>query len=548
MKKTALALIGGLVISASLFAGGQQSGGGSATSSDGLSVVKVFGVDKKYVIRGEERKFSDWYSGKVPSKLFDQLNADLAKSGIKLEFDSILEDQMATMFQTMLASGDVDKYDFVTAGSGREQLATNLYNQGRMYPLNKAIDQYSTGPAKTYYYNNEYGSFFRKMATMEDGNFYWVTQACEFYYKDPSNLTGVHQAGQIRYDWLKTLGLQMPKTLDEFTRALTAFQTNDMNKNGIKDEVASISMTGWGTGIAQWFGLGNDLVAVMDNKAVSPWYQPKVQDYISYLNQLYKAGLIQIDSEGGAMAANRIAYLYDWGPVSWNEPNIVVPSGAEKPYFVPFVIQATPDTKPRVWQQAGNYRVFNPHFIPARAKNIEGAAKLLDYLVSDEYATLTEFGIEDYTFIYNAEGEAQWLESNPANVGYDVELMSSAFPALWTNIACLPRRKVEDVRRELNQIKADGYQLKADFEEAAWNNTWPFVQDKATLLAFPTAKEMERIQAISTDLTTYSEELLTSLILGEKSLSNWNAYMADLKRLGLDELISITQARVSRGL
>jgi hypothetical protein len=41
---------------------------------------------------------------------------------------------------------------------------------------------------------------------------------------------------------------------------------------------------------------------------------------------------------------------------------------------------------------------------------------------------------------------------------------------------------------------------------------------------------------------------LTSLILGEKSFNNWNTYMADLKRLGLDELISITQARVNRGL
>jgi putative aldouronate transport system substrate-binding protein len=546
MKK-AVALIGGLVISASLYAGGQQSGGGSAASSDGLSVVKVFGVDKKYVIRGEERKFSDWYSGKIPSKLFDQLNADLAKRGIKLEFDSILEDQMATMFQTMLASGDVDKYDFVTAGWGQEQLATNLYNQGRMYPLNKAIDQYSTGPAKTYYYDNEFGSFFRKMATMEDGNFYWVTQACEFSYKGQSSSTGNHQAGQIRYDWLKTLGLQMPKTLDEFTGALTAFQTNDMNKNGIKDEVASISMTGWGTGIAQWFGLGNELVAVMDNKAVSPWYQPKVQDYIRYLNQLYRAGLIQIDSEGGAMAANRIAYLYDWAPVSWNEPNIVVPAGAEKPYFVPFVVQALSDTKPRVWGQAYNYRVFNPHFIPARAKNVEGAAKLLDYLISDEYGDLTELGIENYTYTNNAGG-IQWLQSNPANVGFDVEVMSSGFPALWCNISCLPRRKAADVVRDLEQLRIDGYQLKYDFSIAAFDNTWPILQDKATMTAFPTAKEMERIQAITTDLTTYSEELLSSLILGEKSFSNWNAYMADLKRLGLDELISITQARVSRGL
>jgi ABC-type glycerol-3-phosphate transport system substrate-binding protein len=355
-------------------------------------------------------------------------------------------------------------------------------------------------------------------------------------------------AGAIRWDWLKTLGLQMPKTLDDFTNALTAFQTNDMNKNGIKDEVASVSMTRFSTGIAQWFGLGTEMVSVIDNKVVSPWYQPKVQDYIRYISQLYKAGLLQIDSEGGAMAANRIAYHYDWTPVAWHEPNIIVPAGAEKPYFVPFVVQALPDTQPRLWGQAYNYRGSDPHFIPAKAKNVQGAARLMDYLVSDEYADLSELGIKDYTYTVAADGVTQWITSNPANVGFDIEMMSSGYPALWSNQGGLARRKVADVIRDMDQVRVAGYQLKYDFSVAAFDKTWPILQDTDTLLVFPTAKEMERIQAITPDLTTYSEELLTSLILGEKSLDNWNSYMADLKRLGLDELISITQARVNRGL
>jgi hypothetical protein len=479
--------------------------------------------------------------------LFDQLNADLAKRGLKLQFETILEDQMPTMFQTMLASGKLNDYDFVTMGWGNEQTYTNLYDQKRMYPLNRAIEQYSQGPAREYYGNNTYGSFFRKMATMEDGNFYWVTQACEFYYLDPNNAKGSHVAGQIRYDWLKALGLGIPTTLNEFTRALTAFQTNDMNKNGIKDEVASISMSDFGTGVAQWFGLGTELISAIDYKAVSPWYQPKIQDYIQYLNQLYKAGLLQVDSEGGAMAANRIAYVNNWVVATWDEPNVSVPAGADKAYFAPFVARALADTDPRVWEQAGNYRVFNPHFIPAGAKNVEGAAKLLDYLVSEEFSILTEFGIENYTFKYNSNGEAEWLQSNPNNVGYDVELMSSTYPALWTNISALPRRKVEDMVRELAAPRSMGYALKADFQQVCLEGTYKTVQDKSTLLAFPKAAEMSRIAAITPDLTTYSEELLTSLIMGEKSLSNWATYMADLRRLGLDELITITQARVDRG-
>jgi hypothetical protein len=534
-----------LVVSLAFAGGGGQQGGGAGTVG-GLSVVKAFGINRESVIQGRNMNFSDWYEGKVPSRLWDRLVSDLAGYGLKLEIETVMSDQMATVFQTMLASGKLNDYDFVTMGWGDENIYQRLYEQGRMYPLNKGIEQYSTGNAKAFFYTHDAGQFFRKMATLEDGNFYWVTQACEFYYKDPTNLRGNKQAGQIRYDWLQALGLKIPTTLAEFTNALTAFQQNDMNKNGIRDEVAGISLDGFSTGVAQWFGLVGDLVAAADYKALSPWYQPHIQDYIGYMNQLYKAGLLRVDTEGDALQANRIAYEYNWDLASWDEPNVNVPAGAARAYFVPFVIKAASDTEPRVWEQDGRYRVFNPHFIPARAKNVQGAIKLLDYLVSDEYATLSELGIEGYTFTYS-NGQPVWLENNPDNVGVDVESLASGFPGFWTNISVLPRHKVADIQRDFESMRFQGYDLKADFAVRITEGPYLLNQDTSTLLAFPTAREMERLQAIRPDLTTYSSELLTSLILGEKSLSNWNTYINDLKRLGLDELIAIYQARIDRG-
>ena len=47
-------------------------------------------------------------------------------------------------------------------------------------------------------------------------------------------------------------------------------------------------------------------------------------------------------------------------------------------------------------------------------------------------------------------------------------------------------------------------------------------------------------------MRTYSAELLTKLIMGEKSLEDWDSYIADLKELGLDDLIAINQARYDR--
>ncbi len=68
------------------------------------------------------------------------------------------------------------------------------------------------------------------------------------------------------------------------------------------------------------------------------------------------------------------------------------------------------------------------------------------------------------------------------------------------------------------------------------------------VLAIPTVEEINKANEISTDLETYSKELLTKLIMGEKSLDDWDSYIQDLKDLGLDDLIAVQQARVDRAM
>jgi hypothetical protein len=548
MKRIALVLLGILVMGIPLFAGGQAAG--KTAEADGLSTVKILGVNIERTLGGKNVKLSDWYDGTVKSRLWEQFTAELAKRGVKLDLELIMPDQMQTVFQTTLAAGKLNDYDMVTFGwdpaNASDALLSNLYSQNRLAALNKIIEQYSTGPAKDYFFNDETGIFFRKLQTTEDGNFYWLPGTQTTYYKDPSYAVGSYISGMIRWDWLQALGLGVPKTPDEFYNALVAFQQNDMNKNSVKDEVAAISITGFDTGVAQWFGLGNSLVSVINYKAVSPWYQPHAQEYITYLNRLYKAGLLKVDTEGGAMQANRIAYQNNWSVETWDEPGINVPAGAAKAYFVPLAMHALPDRSGLVWEQSGRNVQWTPSIVPARAKNPAGVAKILDYQVTNDYALLTEYGIEGYTFRYDSNGSRVRGDDNPNNVGVDVELIRAGLPGIWTNGCIIPRNMIDDKYFEVLSTRNAGYPLKADFLETLYAKTYPTIMDSASFLAFATTRETERITTISPDLNTYSSELLTSLILGEKSLSNWSTYMADLKRLGLDELISIYQTRLDR--
>ena len=65
-------------------------------------------------------------------------------------------------------------------------------------------------------------------------------------------------------------------------------------------------------------------------------------------------------------------------------------------------------------------------------------------------------------------------------------------------------------------------------------------------LALPTEEQLERKSELKTDLETYSKELATQLILGQASLDDWDSYMAELKDLGLDEILEIENDQLVR--
>jgi ABC-type glycerol-3-phosphate transport system substrate-binding protein len=555
MKRVETVLRAAALMLAALALGGCK-GKAASTESGGPQAVKVFGIDKQYTLDGKNLQLSDWDKGTIPSRIWETFTGALAKNGVKLELELVMADQIDTAFQTMLASGRLNDYDFVSAGNNVDaKTRIGMANQKRMYPVNKLVQEHSSGAARDFY-TTGIGRTYAKLSTLEDGNFYWLTHTTATHYKTQDVFKGSLVSGNIRKDWLDAAGLGIPQSLEEFYAALAAFQQKDVNGNGLKDEVASISLENFNTGIAQWFGLGTGIVSSMDYRVTSPWYQDRAKDYFTYVNRLYRAGFLNVNSEGNDMAANRIAYTRDWSIETWLEPGVAVQAGAAKAYYAPFVFRALPDIPFRVWSQEGVGLSYGMHFVPSGAKNLSGVGRMLDYIVTMDYAVLTDIGIEGYTFNYDGDGMVKVLGRTSETLGLDGELVMAGIPAPWTNTSILPRFERNDRMGDLVRVidagkrlgyPETGFSLKADFFVPSWDHgAYPLIQDLDAVMAYPTAAEIDRSSAIRPDLETYSKELCTALILGEKSLSNWESYIADLKRLGLDEYIAIHQARVDR--
>lgn len=514
------------------------SSGSGAAGSEGLTTIRIMGPDPTTSVGNTEVAFSDWVTN--GSKMYEKLTGDLAGYGIKLDLNLIPYDQYATVCQTQLATG-LD-CDFMAVGPLDTLTLLNLVDQGKAQPINQIINKYSTGSAKKFY-TDGVGAFSMKLNSLADGNAYWLTTITVADYNGKP--TGMSLTFQIRQDWLDKLGLPMPSSLDELYNTLLAFQKKDANGDGSPDEVISVPLDSFGSDIAQWFGLGADTTYVIDEtgKVTSPWYQPHVKEYIQFMQKLNKAGLLETSTqESQKTAENKISAVATWSGETWVEPAINLPAGAKPAEFVPIIIKAVADREPLIRMQRGSQNNDSQKYIVTNeAKNPEAIAKLADYLCSDEFNTLSQWGIKDVTY-KEENGVRTKINGNP-----DGDAMFSAAVALWSSDGIFPRYEVGRSRsEELNAVKEAGLAAKAKVAEQTLTYAHTTPQNPASDFAVPTKDEVTRINSITTDLTTYSSELLTKLILEQKSLNDWDSYLSDMKRLGLDELISINQARYDR--
>lgn len=279
-----------------------------------------------------------------------------------------------------------------------------------------------------------------------------------------------------------------------------------------------------------------------------------MKDYIAFMKKLCDAGLLETSGQGNEKKAeNKVSMISSWWISTWDEPGVIVKEGQAAPYFVGTLCRGVEGIDPLVTRQNGIQKGTYEYAVTSNADKA-AIGKLLDYLASEEYSVLSEFGIEGYTYEVTEDGKKKKL---PANDISEVQIMSK-LPALWVNNSILPRVEVTDRAQELITCEEagltmgypdTGFKEKAEVIKDIYENEDKYsyaIMDTEANLAAATEEETDRMTEIKADFDTYYQELLTKLILGQASMDDWDSYISDMKELGLDELISITQERYDR--
>ncbi|MDB5083608.1 MAG: extracellular solute-binding protein family 1 [Bacilli bacterium] len=112
-----------------------------------------------------------------------------------------------------------------------------------------------------------------------------------------------------RKDWLQNVGLQEPKTIDDFYNMLVAFKTKDPNKDGKGGTYGMVvtKYTGPWDIMQSWFGVPNKWGLDKNGKLIPAQLTPEYLDAVKFFRKLYQQQLINQD----------FAVM---DPTKWNDP------------------------------------------------------------------------------------------------------------------------------------------------------------------------------------------------------------------------------------
>lgn len=508
--------------------GDTASTGSSGQQSSKLRLLGPAGANK-YIKFEDREKYPVW---KEVSKLFDS-------AGLQLDYEMVPNEQYSVVIKTRMATG-ADLPDIVNISALDNTTVLNLAKQGVLLDLNPLIEKYSNGNIKKMY--DVDFPYARKTTTSPDGKMYWFSNLHKKTYqqKDPAP---VSLTMLLRKDWLEKLKLPVPASAEQYLQTLKTMRDNDANGNGQKDEVLVYDPSNFGGSIAQWFGLGTSITAVdvENKKVVSPWYQDGIKDYFRYLQRLVKEGVLDTSLIGATeeqiqqkMTNNQIASLHNYNMETWYEPTIQ--GGGD---YLPLMPLPAVDGITPAAQLEPPFLVWQKYAITKDAKNVEAAIKFFDTVYSDKYAELLYWGIEGQTYKTDSSGANVYI-----NNGSDEEKAKSGQVngSKLFGDTVFPRVQFANLEFELTSVPKH----KADNELSVMNYKPYYVNMNNNYLAIPDDKQLETKTKILTNLSTYSSELATKLALGQKSLDNWDEYIAELKKLGLDQLLEIDQQLLDR--
>ncbi|MDL2233830.1 hypothetical protein LJC63_09695 [Ruminococcaceae bacterium OttesenSCG-928-L11] len=353
----------------------------------------------------------------------------------------------------------------------------------------------------------------------------------------------------INQNLLDELGLTMPETIDEWYDVLTAFKNA-----GVEQPLNPSATWGWKVGFEYAVFTGAyDVSYNFYNENGTAKYgpvEPGFKEFLTTFNKWYSEGLIDPDfvtPDATAMQAQAMNRQIGAMPYSYNLEEISAPENGAQ-----FVAAPNPTL-----ERGGQLHLRNSNFhnkrvdsfaISTRNKYVPETVAWVDYAYSDEGYLLYNYGIEGESW--------NWVDG-PANEFEQTMLPQSLrglnkHAVLDFSGAVNPGGLQDSELRHVYTLHTTVGSLRTPYnafpeEYAQASAVWAKAGDDWYMPAIAhTADEAASNSAVFTDIETFVEESVIQFIIGTKDLSEFDAYVQQVKAMGLDTVLENKQAALDR--
>lgn len=452
---------------------------------------------------------------------------------IKFQHPAAGADQAKEQFNLIVADGnlpDIMEWQWVKMYPGGPEKAIK---DGVIIPLNDIIDQYCPNLKKYLTENPDVD----KMIKTDDGNYF------AFPFIRGEDKLRYTVGGFIRKDWLDELGLEVPTTVDEWHTVLTALKEKKGTEAPISFDWANFKQSN-PIAFAYKVGAANSTWFILDDggKVAFAPAQAEYKDYLMTMNQWYQEGLIDKDiaTLNGDQVTAKMTSDKSGASVGWAASRMQVFMTSAQKTNPDYLLVPTPI--PTLEKGAApEYGYMENKFpdvaaaITSSCKNVELAARLLDYGYSDAGHNLFNYGIEGVSYEMK-DGKAVYSDlvmNNPD--GWPLAQSLSKYIRANYNGPFVQDLNYLEQYLQLPTVK----DCPSVWEVPnAGKHTVPNIT--------PTQEESKELATITNELNTYVDEMTLKFIFGTESFDKWDHYIQTLKDMKLDRALEIENAALAR--
>lgn len=407
--------------------------------------------------------------------------------------------------------------------------------QGIFIPLNDLIEEYAPNFKALL---DKYPEI-KAGVTMPDGNIYSFPQMA-----DPEFFS--YRMGPkpfVRQDWLETLGMDIPETTDEYYEYLKAVK-EEKPSGGEVDEVpfGAPYIDPLFAYLRGAFGLTNKGSSGgyidLDPETGDYRFWPTTERYkelLEYMHKLYSEELIEqnlFSIEHNQYLANQGEGKY--GSIIWYSPSLIIGEEIGGKYIG--LPQLEGPYGDKAWitlydavLNPGSFLITNANEYPA------ATVRWIDHFYGDEGLKLFFMGIEGETY-EEVDGEAVYMDhivNSEDGLSLEQELAKyltfpgGGYPTM-TTLDYFQGAESQPDEMETAEL------LAQDLVEEPWSSIRH------------TNEETNKLQGFGTDIEKYIEEMRDKFIVGTEPLENFDDYVQELEKMGIEEYMDLKIKAIER--